>query len=129
MLRQESIDGEFTVPVDPDDDISNMRPGEKAFQLRVWMREWLTTADANVRFQHCDVEIVVSRMVKFQDEETFYAREEMLEDQSLLLDPNEWRKLASVNELVDFPTIDAVPEWNQKVIQYTVAFSATVVPG
>jgi hypothetical protein len=105
-----------------------LQPGEKAFQFRCWALEQDETLDVNAPALVVGMEIEVHRCLMFQDEEYFYANDEMLENQVKLLTKQTWRDLATLQELVAGPIIDDIPTRESNVISYTVSVAASVVP-
>ncbi len=115
-------------PVDPLRIIDSLRAGEKAFQLRVWQIDEDRESSSNEVLVTAGVEIEVHRRLAFADEEYLYTSDEMLDAQGQLLDHAAWLALTSLDSFVETPTIDGVPERDNDIIRYTVAFSAVVSP-
>ncbi len=122
-----TVDALDIFQVDPDRIVDSLRPGEKAFQLRVWVIEEDLSADLNSSLLTAGVEIEVHRKVAFPDEEYLYTSDEMLADMEKLVDKSAWAGLPELDSLIDGPTID-IPERDNDVLRYTVAFSAVVAP-
>lgn len=106
--------------------ISSIQPGQKIFQMRVWAIE--EDEGTNVTMLSAGVEIVVHRKLLFQDEESHYVGDEMLDDQTRLLDRSAWRALTSVHSLLEGPSIDSAPEKVDNIMKYTVELQASINP-
>ena len=116
--------------VDPLRVIDSLRAGEKAFQLRVWQIEEDLSSDSNTKLITAGVEIEVFRKLRFPDEEYLYTSDEMLDAMSQLLDQAAWKALTAFDSFADgdTPSIDGVPERDNDILRFTVAFSAVVAP-
>jgi hypothetical protein len=123
-----TVDSLAIFQVDPNRAIDALQAGEKCFQLRVWAVEIDTGSDVNVSPVTAAVEIEVHRRMADRDEEYLYTSDEMLADMLALLDPDLWTGAAAVDALLEGPSIDAVPEIENDILRYTVAFQATVTP-
>ncbi len=114
--------------VDTNRTIDSLHPGEKAFQLRVWQIEEDHDSSSNEVLITAGVEIEVHRRMAFPDEEYLYTSDEMLDAMGELLDHAAWLALASLDRFVETPSIDEVPERDNDILRFTVAFSAIVSP-
>lgn len=114
--------------VDPARVVDSLRPGEKAFQLRVWQVEEVESSDVSSVLITASVEIQVHRRIAYPDEEYLYTSDEMLDGMGKLLDRSAWRALTSLDALLEGPIIDSVPEITNDILSYTVEFVAVVAP-
>lgn len=112
---------------DPDAIYSRLQNGQKSFQLRLWIVGVDETLDSNTPALISGIEIVVHRALLFRDDEMFYRRAEMLQDQQRLTDLTTWRAIVEVFG-VNSMAIDSVPERLNNTLRYTVTGELVIQP-
>lgn len=115
------------VPVDPQAPLTLLQPGEKTFQFRLWVIEEDLTLDSNIPSEVVGVEIEVHRKMLFPEDELLYAIDEMLNNQTVLVNKSRWTDLSEVASLVEGPSIER-PELDGDVLSYTVSAIVEVAP-
>ena len=129
VVESEGLFAFDTFQVDPLESLDTLQPGQKGYQLRVWVIEEDETIDSNIPALVLGIEVEVHRALVFPDEEFFYANNEMIENQRLLLDKSFWREeVTGLSSLVSGPVISSVPERLDNIIRYTVEASAVLDP-
>ena len=112
-----------------DGDIGRLAPGQKAWQLRTPVGAQDPEQDANVNYEVVNVEVEVHRCLhlgEFPDDENLYTQEEMLFNQSNLMNRASWQGLSTVYHVEEGPALDSAPERDGNVVSYTVALVVTL---